>query len=482
MKRTAGDIFVRYLVSGGLVLLLLIMGVKTLTVTNDLTAMTLAAVIFLVNIVVVLGYTFAIINNKDFLLDEDAPDLAYYLGFSLTVASLAISFISDVGLASDADAKSNLVKGSLAQFGSGLLATLIGLCSKIYISSKQSHLASDPQVLYQAFRQEIRGFEDSMNSMTSSLDTTIKAACRSIEQSAELAADSMKQMAERLKTGADSISEHLTVEKIAHPIAAFSDELQKLQSPAKEFTAEMTNLVGSASLITKSFSTLDTAISDVQESAVQEVKNIDILIETKKRLNDTNIISINLFEEQNITVTEANKQLTRLKNASSKTAESYELVGAASANLLKQSSELEEGLLNVNNSLQETTTKLSELIALTKDFGVSLQSSTGNIDGFSARTTFTSSVLAGTSNIISEVNAKLNNVPESITRTLSSLNSLTNSLANTATATEPLVRSLSEVNPPLNQTSESAKSLNSAIAKLNQDVLNLSMIVSKSAR
>lgn len=481
MKKTAGNIFVRFLGFGIIALLCLIIGVKTFGSHGGSMTLALAGAIFMVNMFVVVGYAFAVIRTESILSEEDAPDLAYYLGFSLTVASLALSFISDVGMASDAAANSTLIKGSLAQFGSGLLATLIGLCAKIFIASKQAHLASNPEILYQEFRMEIKGFENALSAMASSLDSSIKSACNSINASAESAAESMEKLSERLKVSSDAIAENLTVEKIAKPIAAFSDELLKLQEPAHEFRAEMSTLVGSAVAITKGFADLDTSISNVRQSTIEEIKNIDGLVETKKRLNEASKNSIDLLDEQNTTITETNKQLTKLKNSTAKTAESYELVGTASDKLVTRSGELEEGLATINRSMLETAQRLAELIALTKDFGSSLKSSGDSVEVLSVRSTAVNAALSGTSNALLEVSSKFNGVPESLDRTLNSLNVLTNSLTTTANSTEPLVRSLNNVNAPLNETSESAKSLHLAIAKLNQDVESLSRIIATSS-
>lgn len=481
MKKTAGNIFVRFLGFGIVALLCLIMGFKTFTSQSGSSTLALAGTIFIVNMLVVLGYAFAVIRTETVLSEEDAPDLAYYLGFSLTVASLALSFISDVGMASNASANSTLIKGSLAQFGSGLLATLIGLCAKIFIASRQAHLASNPEVLYQKFRIEIKGFENALSAMATSLDSSIKSACLSINASAESAAESMEKLSERLKVSSDSIAEHLTAEKIAKPIAAFSNELLKLQEPAHDFRAEMATLVGSALAITKGFADLDTSISNVRQTTVEEIKSIEGLVETKTHLNEVSKKSIDLLVEQNTTVTETNKQLTKLKNSSAKTAESYALVGAASDKLVTRSGELEDGLTTVNRSVQETVKRVTELIALTKDFGSSLKSSGDSVDVLALRSTAVNSALSGVSNAISEVSSKFNSVPESLDRTLNSLNVLTNSLTTTANSTDPLVRSLNRVNAPLNETSDSANALHLAIAKLNQDVESLSRIIAASS-
>jgi len=481
MKKTAGNLFVRFLGFGIFALICLIVGIKSFTSHSSSTTLLLAGAIFVVNMFVVVGYSFAVIRSQAILLEEDAPDLAYYLGFSLTVASLSLSFISDVGMASNAAANSALIKGSLAQFGSGLLATLIGLCAKIFIASKQAHLASNPAILYQEFRMEIKGFENALSAMATSLDLSIKSACLSMNSSAESAADSMEKLAARLKVSSDSIAEHLTIEKISTPIAAFSQELLKLQEPAYEFRAEMSTLVESASSITKGFNTLETSIKDVRQSTLEEIKNIDGLVETKKRLNEASKQSIILFLDQNETVTETNKQFSRLKNSSSKTSDSLDLVSASSDKLVIRNGALDEGLVTVNNSILETAQRLAELIALTKEFGSTLKSSSESAEILSVRSSAVNAALSGTSDALSEVNSQIDGVPESLNRTLNSLNSLTNSLTATANSTDPLIRSLNNVNAPLNDASESAKSFHLAIAKLNQDVESLSRIIAKSS-
>jgi ABC-type transporter Mla subunit MlaD len=142
---------------------------------------------------------------------------------------------------------------------------------------------------------------------------------------------------------------------------------------------------------------------------------------------------------------------------------------------------LDEGLLSVNRSILETAQKLADLMALAKDFGSTLKSSSESTEILSVHSNAVNAALSGTSNVLTEVNSKMDGVPESLAKTISSLSSLTNSLTTTANSTEPLIRSLNDVNAPLLDTSESAKSLHLAITKLNQDVENLSRIISKTS-
>ena len=94
--KTAGQVFVKLLIVG---IILLIVGVLFGRLSNldgKTESMFLASYIIIITLIVIGGYTFAIATDSQRLGDLDAPDLAYYLGFSLTVAALAITFLVDI--------------------------------------------------------------------------------------------------------------------------------------------------------------------------------------------------------------------------------------------------------------------------------------------------------------------------------------------------------------------------------------------------
>ena len=146
--QTSGIYFVRYLAFGLIALVLSIVGLKSTEIAGKFTVLFVAGSIFLINIAAVLGYTTAVLKNKALLIEADSPDLAYYLGFCLTVGALSATFITDTLVSQFATMEMNdrvaatfqsdLIKGSLVQFGTGLTATLIGLCAKIFLAAKQS--------------------------------------------------------------------------------------------------------------------------------------------------------------------------------------------------------------------------------------------------------------------------------------------------------------------------------------------------------
>jgi len=481
MKKTAGDVFVRFLVIGLIALILLIVGVKTYTTNSDFATLTLAATIFIVNLMIVAGYTLAVINNPEMLKEEDAPDLAYYLGFSLTVASLAVSFISDVGLASDAAAKSNLVKGSLAQFGAGLLATLIGLISKIAITSKQSLIASNPTQLYQEFRTEIRSFESELTNLTTNLDNSIKSACLSMQTSAESAASSMEKLSEKLKASSEAISESLTIEKISNPIAEFSSELLKLKDPAQQLRTEFVQLTGGSNNVFKGFSGLDASVSELTKKIGEEVRISSMLVDTNSRLTEVGKVNINLLEAQQETLVEVNKQLTRLRNGTGKAAENYQLVADATGEILNSSGVLQSDLKAISHLIQIVSKSIGDLVSIANSFEASISTSSGSLDVLGQKATAVTSDLSKTALVLSDANTKIFEMPGSIEKTITSLNVLSDSLSDTTHSAQPFAQSLENMSIPLNSTTDSTKSLQLAIVKLNQDVELLSSILAQAA-
>ena len=169
---TTGKLFVRYVTVGLLAVLASILFIK-LQFGGALYA---AIAIFIVNIITVLGYTKAVCANPDLLAEADSADHAYYLGFSLTVGALAISFFGDTLkqelFPSSGDPMAlavqsrDIVHGSLAQFAAGLTATLIGLSAKIYISSLQNIQEKDPEDLIRRLRSELFAFQVAIKKST----------------------------------------------------------------------------------------------------------------------------------------------------------------------------------------------------------------------------------------------------------------------------------------------------------------------------
>ena len=141
-SNSAAKLFVRYLLIGLAVTILAVvtvkLGIGTSYVFPKYQPIVIASAIVLINLIVIFGYAKAVLRDKALLYEIDSADYAYYLGFSLTVATLSIIFFSSAiedafrevvgGDPADIAKRSgDTVKNSLAQFAAGLTDTFIGL-------------------------------------------------------------------------------------------------------------------------------------------------------------------------------------------------------------------------------------------------------------------------------------------------------------------------------------------------------------------
>ena len=251
----------------------------------------LAISILVSNFLAVWGYSFAILRREELLRDPEAPDLAYYLGFSLTVGALSFSFLADLGALQVANPqaqavlRSGLVSGSLAQFGSGLLATLIGLSFKIYLTSQQQRSSTDPTEMYNQFRTEVGSFSSMLRNLSLELSSSINNASTEIKRSGDLASYSMKEMSETLQRASQTISVNITHERIAAPVQRFIAELESISSPLKtanEVIVEFTKQTNGANLAIKAAATEYLAASQVVR---QSATSIDTFSKSISKLN-----------------------------------------------------------------------------------------------------------------------------------------------------------------------------------------------------
>lgn len=232
---TSGSLFVRFLVLGFILLAILIVVTKTVP---DIPVPAIAGGIILTAVSMVGMYTLAVKRDKELLLEVDAPDLAYYLGFSMTVAALALTFLSDLMViqsqsndAQQAAQKSLLIERALSLFGAGLLATLFGLCAKIYLASMQATCAQDPTAVANKFRLELAEFSRLIDLTSNDLSSSIRNGCEAINSASAQAVQSINSMAEQIKQSSAVISSSFTAERIGSPVTAFLKEVEVITEP-----------------------------------------------------------------------------------------------------------------------------------------------------------------------------------------------------------------------------------------------------------
>lgn len=294
----SGQLFVRFVSVGLISLFASVIFLKSTSVAGPYSAVTLGLFIFIINLVAVLGYTFAVLKSPQVLAESDAPDLAYYLGFCLTVGALSATFITDtlisqfaainkVGIDA-ASMQTDLIKGSLIQFGVGLTATLIGLCAKIYLASKQSSDSLEPEELYRNFRVEINTFEKEMRLITDSYTRTVEDSISRLNISVSDACSSFDKLREVANKSNELIADNISQDNISKPIHEFINSISAITKVTQEFSSAGKESIQGFKEISSSMNTMKSSIESVDVSIESLQANIVLLSNSTQSLVESN--------------------------------------------------------------------------------------------------------------------------------------------------------------------------------------------------
>ena len=382
-KVSSGTLFVKFATIGLVSLFASIIFLKSSHIAGDYTALVLGAVIFLVNLFSVLGYTRVVLHNPDILAESDSPDLAYYLGFCLTVGALSATFITDTILSQimtahssqgiAAAAQSDLVKGSLVQFGVGLTATLIGLCAKVYLASKQSEGTLELEEFYRRFRNEIQGFQLEMQGVTTSYTQTLNNSMLHIKSAMDEIRDSFIELSEVAKNANLIISTKLGDDNIGRPITEFSESVKSFNNSAKGLADSGKDSMGAFKEITTSLSAVSKTMTDVDNSAKNLIADTTQLSISTQELVDANN---SLGRSQKDMAGDASAFSSNLNFANSSTEALANSVMSLNQNIVKSNQDLSSfssGFSSLANSFNSMSSQVS-------NFDNSLQKSTSNLN------------------------------------------------------------------------------------------------------
>lgn len=272
---SSGGVFVKHFFIGITSIALSILFISTNPIFGKDISLPLikAGFIFFINLIIVGSFTQKIISNPQLLSEEDSPDHAYYLGFCLTLASLALIFFADA-IANqnikDVALKADLVRGALTQFAAGLLATLLGLSARIYISSLQNLKQAEPTQLLEDLKQNVRDFTsdlaESRNFHTEAITNSVKKLTQTLakmEQSAESLAATFEQTSVNL-------GESLASSSISYHASQFLDSLKELNSETKTqsliFTDNLKDLSGNTSSMTDDIANTTSKLREINNT------------------------------------------------------------------------------------------------------------------------------------------------------------------------------------------------------------------------
>jgi hypothetical protein len=313
--KSSGALFVRYISIGLIAIFSAIAISKFGNFFNaNQNAIVLGIVLFSINLFTVLGYVYAVLSDENLLAESDSPDLAYYLGFSLTVGALSATFIVDtlIGQQATAEAKSDLVKNSLLQFGIGLTATLIGLCGKIYLSSQQNSNQTEPEELIRSFRFQLNDYQRAIQESTVQFAETLNNSTTQLTASVSKAMSSFESLNETIITTNNNIIGNLGSEKFQQVINDFSKSVNEFLSVTNKFIDANTKATSSITEVAGRMSALSSASNLVTTQMGQLEKNSQELNISSKNLNDQ---TIDLIDTQKIIALQTKKVSSSLDGA-----------------------------------------------------------------------------------------------------------------------------------------------------------------------
>lgn len=362
VRKSSGALFVRYISFGLIAMFSAIAILKFGNYFHEKTAIALGAIVFGINLFTVLGYVYAVLSDENLLTESDSPDLAYYLGFSLTVGALSATFIVDtlIGQQATAEAKSELVKNSLLQFGIGLTATLIGLCGKIYLSSQQNSNQTEPEELIRSFRFQLNEYQTAIQESTVQFTETLKNSTAQLTESVGKAMSSFEFLNETIVTTNNNIIGNLGSDKFQQAITDFSKSVNEFLSVTNKFIDANTKATSSIAEVSSCMSSLSSASNLVANQMGQLEKNSHELNASSKDLNNQ---TIDLIDTQKIIASQTKKVSSSLDGANESIIKLISSIDDGSKKFTNGFGDVSE-LQNFKASLSRTHDELKRLESL----------------------------------------------------------------------------------------------------------------------
>lgn len=294
---------------------------------------------------VVIGYG-VWINSRQHLNTQNDADSIYYLGFGLTIISLAVS--SYVHFGSSGDFKLENLKSVFSQFAIGLIATCFGLIGRLIVIAKLDDTKSDETddtqkrrelvVSLGELRLEVVGFADQLKRLNEDLR----------QQQLELHAETVQKMQQAHQ---NAIAENSQSIKIAHEqiLIATQNSIAQISQMVASLTQQQLSLhtqayAGLAELSQKThaqISTLDfVSISQKTNQAVQKLSQSCEDFSTKTAHIQQKMYESNAYLEQTtVQVAHSLGAITEKLGGLTESTQDYNLKIQQSAQVLSQTTE-----------------------------------------------------------------------------------------------------------------------------------------------
>jgi len=355
MDITAGSLFLRNFLTGFLLVFISLIVFRGFEVGGSFSSIITGIAFFLINCGVLFLYTLAVLRNEELLAQEDSADYAYYLGFCLTVLTLAVSFGYDAvnvrqnpaGAEDAASQASALVKNALIQFAAGLFATVLGLCAKIYITSQQSLTTAEPEELYRRFRHEIHGFQTELRSSISGMSASFKQVSDDLSSSAQQVNQSVSELVGAIDKSSKELGTTLS-----------KTNLDKFTT---DFVQTINNLSETSAQLSSSAQSITTALSQLSATSTITNTNISNLGATVSAFDASSKSVSSSLQEYAASILNSTTQVISQGESLAQTSDQLQEFAAKTESLIKRISPLEDRLSALDNSAQVFSVSMSTI-------------------------------------------------------------------------------------------------------------------------
>lgn len=202
---------------------------------------------------VVLGFVIGYgcwINARQELNTQNDADSIYYLGFGLTIISLAVS--SYVHFGSSGDFKLENLKSVFSQFAIGLIATCFGLIGRLIVVAKLDDTASNETDDIQKRRElvaslgelrlEVVGFADQLKHLNQDLrQQQLELHAQTVEAMRQAHQTAIEDNTRAITTAHDQIAQatQTSINQMTQMVAALTQQQLTLQTQAYAGLAEL---------------------------------------------------------------------------------------------------------------------------------------------------------------------------------------------------------------------------------------------------
>lgn len=423
----------------------------------------LALGILAISLITLFGYIYAVKKDPELLAEDSAPDLAYYLGFALTVGALAISFIVDLFLVRwDPSIRADLVQGSLGQFGAGLVATVLGLAGKIHLNSLQDNLGSEPEVLYRDLRESVRVLSHELRDSVDSLRIAFSESSAELARGTEESTSALMRLTTTIVEAKSTIEETLSRGNIEAPVKRFISELDSLTDTVATMKGKVAPIAAVATETRDSLSGLNDSATRLSTVLVSSTSSLDSLV-----------VSIQSTGEQSKALSSSLKELERLVssvaelnaalyNATHKLVDSSEKYGAV----------LEESLPSAKEfqlSAGQLATEITALAARVASIDTSVQSIVKSSQDAEQAITKLSSANDILSTQTSRVSAELSSMGTTLTAIKADMVAASTGMREVATSAPQLATATTEAKAQLSELGSSASEVSRSLKTLDDN-------------